>query len=86
MAYRGRALKHVKPRHERAAVFHEDSVHPSIEAGLWVADASKPGGEFGAVLMVIELVLGPKVYPTQYHPPQWYALSHYGVAAHPTHL
>ena len=69
MAYHGRALKHVEPRHEYAAALHKDGAHPSVEAGLWVADASKPGDELGAVLMVIEPVLGPKVYPTQQHPP-----------------
>ena len=86
MAYRGEALKHVEPRHECGVVFHEDGAHPSIEAGLRVADASKPGDELGAVLVVIEPVLGPKVYPTQQHPSQWYAPSHYGVTAHPMHL
>ena len=60
--------------------------HPSVEVGLRATDASKPSDELGAVLMVIELVLGPKVYPMQQHPLQWYAPSHYGVAAHPTHL
>jgi hypothetical protein len=79
MACRGRALKHVEPWHEHGAVFHEDGAHPSVEAGLRVADASKPGDELGAVLVVIESVLGPKVYPTQQHQLQWYALSHYGV-------
>ena len=69
MAYYGRALKHVKPQHERAAVFHEDGAHPSVETSLWVVDASKPSDELGAVLMVVEPVLGPKVYPTQQHPP-----------------
>ena len=64
MACHGGVLKHVEPRHEHAAVFHEDGVHPSIEAGLRVADASKPSDELGAVLVVIEPVLGPKVYPT----------------------
>jgi hypothetical protein len=64
MAYRGRALKHVELRHEHGAVFHEDGAHPSVEAGLRVADASKPGDELGAVLVVIEPVPGPKVYPT----------------------
>jgi hypothetical protein len=54
-------------------------MHPSVEAGLRVAYTSKPGDELGAVLVGIELVLGPKVYPTQQHPPQWYAPSHYGV-------
>jgi hypothetical protein len=34
MACHGRALKHVEPWHERAAVFHEDDVHPSVEVGL----------------------------------------------------
>jgi hypothetical protein len=58
MAYRGKVLKHVEPRHERTMVFQEDGAHPSIEAGLWVADASKPSDELGAVLMVVELVLG----------------------------
>jgi hypothetical protein len=86
MACRGRAVKHVEPQHERAAVFHEDGTHPSVEAGLRVADASKPGDELGAVLMVIEPVLGPMLDLTQQHPPQWYALSHYGFIAHPTHL
>jgi hypothetical protein len=79
MACRGGALKHVKSRHERGAVFQEDNMHPSVEAGLRVAYTSKPGDELGAVLVGIELVLGPKVYPTQQHPPQWYAPSHYGV-------
>jgi len=69
MACHGRALKHVEPRHEHAAVFHKDGMHPSVEIGLRVADASKPGDELGAVLVVIEPVLGPKVYPTQQHPP-----------------
>jgi hypothetical protein len=36
-------------------VFHEDSAHPSVEAGLWVADASKPGDELDAVLVVINV-------------------------------
>jgi hypothetical protein len=71
MACLGGALKHVEPRHERVVVFHEDSVHPKVEAGLWVANASKPGDELGAVLVVIELVLGPKFDPTQQQPPQW---------------
>jgi hypothetical protein len=69
MAYHGGALKHVERWHERTAVFHEDGTHPSVEAGLWVADASKPSDELGLVLMVVEPVLGPKVYPTQQHPP-----------------
>ena len=86
MACHGEALKHVEPRHERATVFHEDGAHPSIEAGLRVANASKPGVELGTVLMVVEPIPGPKVYPTQQHPPQWYASSHYGIAAHPMHL
>ena len=64
MAYRGGALKHAELWHERAVVFHKDDMHPSIEAGLWVTDASKPSDELGAVLMVVEPVLGPKVYPT----------------------
>jgi hypothetical protein len=34
MACLGGALKHVEPRHERVVVFHEDSVHPKVEAGL----------------------------------------------------
>ena len=58
----------------------------SIEASIQVADASKPGDELGAVLMVVELVLGPKLYPMQQHPLQRYALSHYGIAAHPMHV
>ena len=69
MAYRGGALKHVEPWHERATVFHEDGAHPNVEAGLWVVDASKPSDDLGAVLMVIEPVLGPKLYPSQQHPP-----------------
>jgi hypothetical protein len=84
MACHGRALNHVEPRHEHVVVFHEDGVHPSVEAGLRVADASKSSDELVVVLMVVELVLGPKVYPTQQHPPQWYASSHYGIAAHPS--
>jgi hypothetical protein len=66
MVYHGGVLKHVEPQHERIMVFHEDSAHPSVEAGLRVADASK----LGVVLVVIELVPGPKVYPMQQHPPQ----------------
>ena len=73
MAYRGEALNHVEPRHERVVVFHEDGAHPNVEAGLWVADASKHGDELGTVLVVIEPVPGPMVYPTQQHLPQWYA-------------
>ena len=69
MACHGGALKHVEPQHERAAVFDEDGTHPSIEAGLRVADASKPSDELGAILMVIEPVLGPMLDPTQQHPP-----------------
>ena len=69
MAYHGGALKDVEPWHERGAVFHEDSAHPSIEAGLWVADASKPSDELGMVLMIIELVLGPTLDPTKQLPP-----------------
>jgi hypothetical protein len=69
MTCRGRALKHVEPRHERAMVFHKDGVHPSIEVGLQVVDASKPGDELGVVLVVVEPVLGPNVYTTQQHPP-----------------
>jgi hypothetical protein len=65
MAYLCIALKHVEPWHECAAVFHEDSTHPRVEAGLWVANASKPSDELGAVLMVIELVPSPKFYPAQ---------------------
>ena len=64
MAYRGGALKHVEPWHERGVVFHEDGAHPSVEAGLRVANASKPGDELGAVLVVVELVLGPTLLPT----------------------
>ena len=64
MAYHGGALKHVEPRHECTTVFHEDGAYPSIEAGLWVADASKPGDELGEVLMVVEPVLGPMLDPT----------------------
>ena len=45
-------------------VFHGDGAHPSVEAGLRVADASKPSNELGAVLVVVEPVPGPKVYPT----------------------
>jgi hypothetical protein len=70
MACHGGALKHVKPRNERIAVFHEDSAHPSVEASLQVANASKRGDELSTVLVVVELVLGPKVYPTQQHPSQ----------------
>jgi hypothetical protein len=47
--------KHVKPGHERAVVFHEDSAHPSVEAGLWVADVSKPSDELDAILVVINV-------------------------------
>ena len=86
MAYYGGVLKHVEPRHEHGVVFHKDGALPSVEAGLRVADASKPSNELGAVLMVIEPVLDPMLDSTQQHPPQWYALSHYGIAAHPTHL
>ena len=60
----GGALKHVEPWHERGAVFHKDAAHPSVEAGLQVADASKLGDELGVVLMVIEPVLGPMLGPT----------------------
>ena len=45
-------------------VFHEDGAHPCVEVGLRVADTSKPDDELGTVLMVVELVLGPKLYPT----------------------
>jgi hypothetical protein len=69
MACHGGVLNHVEPHHELTAVFHEDSAHPSVEVGLRVADASKPGDELGTVLMVVEPVLGTKVYPTQQHPP-----------------
>jgi hypothetical protein len=68
MAYHHGALKHVEPRHQHAVVFQEDGVHPSIEAGLWVADASKPGDELGSVLMVAELILGPTLDPMQQQP------------------
>jgi hypothetical protein len=85
-ACRGGALKHVKPWHEGAAVFHEDGACPSVEAGLRVIDTCKPGDELGAVLVVIEPIPGPMLDPMQQHPPQWYALSHYGFATHPTHL
>ena len=64
MACHGRALKHGEPRHERAAVFHKDIVHPSVEAGLRVADTSKPGDDLGAILVVVEPVLGPTFDPT----------------------
>jgi hypothetical protein len=57
VTHRGGALKHVEPRHERTTVFHEDGVHPSVEAGLLVTDASKPSDELGMVLVVIESVL-----------------------------
>ena len=86
MAYRGKALKHVEPWHMHTTVFHEDGAYPSVEVGLRVADASKPGDDLGVVLMVIEPILGPKMYPTQQHPLQWYAPSHYGITAHPAHL
>ena len=69
MAYHGGALKDAEPQHEHGVVFHEDGAHPSVEAGLWVADASKPGDELGVVLMVVELVLGPMLFPTQQHLP-----------------
>ena len=65
MACRGGVLKHVKSWHERVAVFHEDDAHPSVEAGLRVANASKPGDELGVVLLVLELVLGPTLDPMQ---------------------
>jgi hypothetical protein len=39
-------------------------VHPSIEAGLWVANASKPTDELGVVLVVVEPILGPMLDPT----------------------
>ena len=64
MAYRGGALKHVEPRYEHVVVFHEDGAHPSVEVGLWVADASNHGDELGAVLVVVEPVLGPMLDPT----------------------
>ena len=67
-------------------VFHEDGAHPSVEAGLRVADASKPGDELGVVLMVVEPILGPTLDPTQQHLAQWYAPSHYGVTIDPTRL
>ena len=67
MACHSRALKHVKSWHERVVVFHEDGAHPSVEAGLQVADASKPSDELGTILLVKEPVPGPKVYPTQQH-------------------
>jgi hypothetical protein len=57
-------LKHVDPEPERSTVFHEDGTHPSIEVGLRVADASKPGDELGVVLMVIEPLLDPTLHPT----------------------
>ena len=63
MECRGRALKHVEPQHEHGVVFHKDGAHPSVEVGHWVVDASKPSDELGAVLVVVEPVLGPKVYP-----------------------
>jgi hypothetical protein len=44
-------------------VFHEDGTHPGIEVGLQVVDASKPGDELGAVLMVIEPLLEPTLHP-----------------------
>ena len=69
MACHGGALKHVEPRHERAVVFHEDGACPSVEACLRVADASKLGNDLGVVLVVVEPILGPKVYPMQQHPP-----------------
>jgi hypothetical protein len=64
MVCHGGMLKHVEPWHECTTVFHEDGAYPSVEAGLRVTDASKPGDELGVVLMVVESVLGPKVYPT----------------------
>ena len=67
MACHGGVLKHVKLRHECTAVFHEDDVHPSIEASLQVANVSKPSNELGTVLRVVELVLGPMLDPTQQH-------------------
>ena len=63
MACRDGALMHVKLWHERAAIFHEDSAYPNIEVGLWIVDACKPSDELSMALVVIELVLGPKVYP-----------------------
>jgi hypothetical protein len=69
MACHGGALKHVEPRHEHVAIFHKDGAHPSVEAGLRVADARKYSDELVTVLVVVKLVLGPKVYPTQQHPP-----------------
>ena len=68
MACHSGLLKHVEPWHECTVVFHEDDAHPSLEAGLWVANASKPSEELSAVLVVIELVLGPMLDPTQQHP------------------
>ena len=69
MACHDGVLKHVEPRRERVVVFHEDGTHPSVEVGLRVTDASKPADELGMVLMVVEPILGPKVYPMQQHPP-----------------
>ena len=69
MACRDTVLKYVEPWHERAAVFHKDSAHPSVEVGLWVVDACKPSDELSIVLVVIELVPGAKFYPMQQHPP-----------------
>ena len=63
-AYHGGEIKHVEPRHERPVVFHKDDVHPSVEVGLRVADASKLGDELGTVLVVVEPVLGPTLDPT----------------------
>jgi hypothetical protein len=65
MACRDGALKHVEPRCEFAMVFHKDSVHPSVEAGLYIANASKPRDELGTVLVVIEPILGPTLHPKQ---------------------
>ena len=69
MACCGGVLKHVRPRHEHIAVFHKDGTHPTIEAGIRVVDASKPGDVLGMVLVVVEPVPGPKVYPMQQQPP-----------------
>ena len=56
MAYLGRVLKPFNRRRQLPTGFHEDGTQADEEAGLRVAHAGQPGGEQGAIVVVVVVV------------------------------
>ena len=76
-------LKPFNRRHQRPAGFHEDATQAGKEVGLQVAHTGQPGGEQGAIVIVVVVALLETLMLQ--HPAQWYAPADFDGGAHPTH-